>query len=72
MCLPCIYRRVALNAVGMDAEEKLGTDVLHGVKYNLSNLHQKRAKDFRALLYFLRKRCDEKSIRRELMLNGMI
>lgn len=71
MCLPCIYRRVALNAVGMDAEEKLGTDVLHGVKYNLSNLHQKRAKDFRALLYFLRKRCDEKTIRRELMLNGI-
>lgn len=71
MCLPCIYRRVALNAVGMDNEEKIGTDVLHGVKYNLSNLYQKRTKDFRALLYFLRNRCDDKTIRRELILNGI-
>lgn len=71
MCLPCLYRRVALYAVGMDNEEKLGTDVLHGVKYNLANLNQKRTKDFRALLYFLRSRCNEKTIRRELILNGI-
>ena len=71
MCLPCLYRRVALNAVGIDNEEKIGTDVLNGVRYALSNHNQKRTKDFRALLYFLHNRCDDKTIRRELILNGI-
>ena len=56
MCLPCLYRRVALDAVGLDNTENLGTDVLNGQKYNINDLSQKRAKDFRALLYFLRYR----------------
>ena len=71
MCLPCLYRRVALDAVGLDNTENLGTDVLNGQKYNINDHSQKRAKDFRALLYFLRCRCNAKNIKRELILNGI-
>ncbi len=71
MCLPCLYRRVALDAVGLDNTGNLGTDVLNGQKYNINEHSQKRAKDVRALLYFLRCRCSAKNIKRELILNGI-
>lgn len=41
MCLPCLYRRVALDTIGLDNEALLGTDVLHDIKFNLDNKHQK-------------------------------
>lgn len=69
MCLPCIYRRVALSAVGWDTNVDLGTDVFDGIKFDLSNVNQKRSDDFRALLRFLRKRHNEKTIRQELLIN---
>lgn len=69
MCLPCIYRRVALSAVGWDATDDLGTDVFNGIKFDLLNVNQKRSDDFRALLRFLRKRHNEKTIRQELLIN---
>ena len=71
MCLPCLYRRVSLDIVNMDDTEKWGTDVLNGVKYNIHNITHKRAKDFRALLYFLKRRCKATVIRRELLMNGI-
>lgn len=71
MCLPCLYRRVSLDVINMDKAEKLGTDVLNGVKYDIHNISHKRAKDFRALLYFLKRRCNAQIIRRELLMNGI-
>lgn len=71
MCLPCLYRRVSLDVVGLDFPEELGTDVMHGVKYNISKIEQKRNRDFRALLYFLKNRMSEQIIRRELIMNGI-
>lgn len=71
MCLPCLYRRVALDAIGLDDENRLGTDVLNGIKYNIANPIQKRNRDFNALLYFIKNRMNEKTIRRELFLNGI-
>jgi len=71
MCLPCLYRRVALDAIGLDDENRLGTDVLNGIKYNIENPIQKRNRDFNALLYFIKNRMNEKTIRRELFLNGI-
>lgn len=72
MCLPCLYRRVALDTIGLDNEALLGTDVLHGIKFNLDNKHQKRNRDFNALLYFLKNRMNERTIRQELFFNGII
>lgn len=71
MCLPCLYRRVALDSVGLDNPEDYGTDVNHGTKYNIDNLNQKRVWDYRALLSFIKLRNTEEVIRAELMLNGI-
>lgn len=71
MCLPCLYRRVALDVVGLDDETYIGTDVLHGIKYNLEDKSQKRNRDFNALLYFIKNRMNERIIRQELFLNGI-
>ena len=46
--------------------------VLHGIKFNLDNKHQKRNRDFNALLYFLKNRMNERTIRQELFFNGII
>ena len=56
-----LYRRVALDTIGLDNEALLGTDVLHGIKFNLDNKHQKRNRDFNALLYFLKNRMNERT-----------
>jgi hypothetical protein len=69
MCLPCIYRRVALDAVGWDNQADSGTDVFNGIKYNLADFNQKSSDDFRALLRFLKKRHNVETIRQELLIN---
>ena len=71
MCLPCLYRRVALDAVGLDTPQQYGTDILHGTKYDLNNKNQKRNRDFRSLLYFLKNRANKKTIQLELLMNGV-
>lgn len=58
--------------IGLDNEALLGTDVLHDIKFNLDNKHQKRNRDFNALLYFLKNRMNERTIRQELFFNGII
>lgn len=69
MCLPCIYRRVALDTIGLDNARLLGTDINHGTSYNLDNLKQVRARDYRSLLHFLRRGMTEDKIRKELKAN---
>lgn len=71
MCLPCLYRRVALDTIGLDNPSFWGTDVLNGTKYDLSKRYQKRNRDFRALLYFIKYRLTDNVIRRELIINGV-
>lgn len=71
MCLPCLYRRVALDAVDLDDANLFGTDVFHGIKYDLEKKNQKRNRDFNALLRFINERMDENYIRRELFINGV-
>lgn len=71
MCLPCLYRRVSLDAVGLDSAKYVGTDVMHGIKYNLDINNQRRNHDFNALLYFIKNRMNEPIIRRELFMNGI-
>lgn len=69
MCLPCIYRRVALDTIGLDNPGLLGTDINHGTAYDIDNLKQVRARDYRSLLHFLRSRMSEDKIRKELKAN---
>lgn len=68
MCLPCLYRRVALDVVGLDNEAYIGTDVLNGIKYDIERRDQKRNRDFTALLYFIKNRMTAQIIRQELFL----
>ena len=68
MCLPCIYRRVALNIVNLDDVNFFGTDINHGTLYDLDNLKQIRARDYRSLLHFIRRMTEDK-IRKELKAN---
>lgn len=71
MCLPCLYRRVALHAVGWDEECYLGTDVLHGINYDWRDKSKRRTWDFNALLNFISLRMNEDTIRTELIANGI-
>lgn len=71
MCLPCLYRRVALDAVNLDSPDRLGTDVFNGCRFDIHRLSQKSSRDFRALLAFLQNRMTSAYIEEELMLNGI-
>ena len=71
MCLPCIYRRVSLDKVGLDDPDLLGTDIFNGNSYQLNNMKQVRSRDFRTLLYFLKTRLNARIIRQELLISGI-
>lgn len=70
-CLPCIYRRVALEAVGWGMKEPVGVNVFNVNEIGLSNPDIRKSRDFKALLYFLRKRCSRDTIEGELIANGV-
>lgn len=70
-CLPCIYRRVALHAVGLDDPAQLGIDIFHSPHFHITDHSQQSSSDVRSLLYFLRYRCDSDTIAQELRLNGV-
>lgn len=69
MCLPCIYRRVALDVVNLDDPALIGTDINHGNPYDIDNLKQRRGRDYRSLLLFLRRGLNPDRIRKELVAN---
>ena len=69
MCLPCIYRRVALDVVGLDDTAFVGTDINHGNPYDIDNLRQRRGRDYRTLLHFLRRGLNTDYIKAELRAN---
>ena len=69
MCLPCIYRRVALDKVHLDSPAYIGTDINNGNPYDLDNLKQRRGRDYRTLLNFLHRGLDSDRIKRELVAN---
>ncbi|MDD2494904.1 MAG: hypothetical protein PHE29_06895 [Tissierellia bacterium] len=71
MCLPCIYRRVALHQIGNDTANHYGTDIFNGINYNINDLNQKSSCDFRTLLAFIRSEPTLEQIEKELLINGM-
>lgn len=70
-CLPCIYRRVALEAVHWGKREPVGVNVFNVNEIGLLNPDVRKSRDFKALLYFLRKRCNRDTIEGELIANGV-
>lgn len=70
-CLPCIYRRVALDAVNWGKKEPVGVNVFNVNEIGLLNSGLRKSRDFKALLYFLKNRCNRDTIEGELIANGV-
>ena len=71
MCMPCIYRRVAMNAIGLDNPAELGTDIFHGTRhFNINDLSKKTSLDVNMLLRFVRK-MNRQDIENELLAEGI-
>lgn len=70
-CLPCLYRRVSLSGQAEMKNEGVGIDVFNPNEILLNRTDIKRNRDFRALLYFLRNRCNREVIETELIANGI-
>ena len=71
MCLPCIYRRVALHMNGLDNPDRYGTDVFNGIRFDINNLGQQSSRDFRTLLEFIKRRPSIERIEKKLLINGV-
>lgn len=70
-CLPCIYRRVALDSVGLDSFDYIGTDIYRSAHFRIDDTSQQRSSDIRSLRYFLTRNLNREYIRRELLNNGV-
>lgn len=71
MCMPCIYRRVAMHAIGLDNPAELGTDIFHGTRYfDINNLQRKTSLDINMLLRFIRK-INRPAVENELLAEGI-
>lgn len=71
VCLPCLYRRVALSSVEELKNEQYGLDVFTAAEIQINRSDIKRNRDFKSLLYFLKKRCKREVIETELIANGI-
>ena len=67
-CMPCIYRRAALHANGLDTEI-YGNDICTG-EVDVTNPASDSADDFRACLSFLRHNHSQVSVAKQLSANG--
>jgi 7-cyano-7-deazaguanine synthase in queuosine biosynthesis len=66
ICMPCIYRRVALHRIGMD-NEIVGTDLFNPHKYKLEVLP-----DVSAFLDFMASPLSIEDIEKNLLINGTL
>ena len=67
-CMPCIYRRAALHAAGLD-DEIYGVDVCRG-QVDWKNVKSEAADDLRACLSFLLRNPSQMDIAKMLVANG--
>lgn len=72
VCLPCLYRRVALSGVEELRYERYGLDVFTPAEIQITRSDIKRNRDFKSLLYFLKNRCTREVVETELIANGII
>lgn len=71
MCMPCIYRRVAMNAISLDNPAILGTDIFQPTRhFNINNLQSKTSLDVNLLLRFIRK-INRQDVENELLAEGI-
>lgn len=69
--MPCIYRRVAMNAIGLDNPAILGTDIFQPTRhFNINNLQSKTSLDVNLLLRFIRK-INRQDVENELLAEGI-
>ena len=66
ICMPCIYRRVALHKIGID-NEIVGTDIFNPRKYSLEKLP-----DVPAFLDYMRTSLTVEDIEKNLLINGTL
>jgi len=66
ICMPCIYRRVALHKIGID-NEIVGTDIFNPRKYPLEKLP-----DVPAFLDYMRTSLTVEDIEKNLLVNGSL
>lgn len=65
ICMPCIYRRAALNKAGLDNENQYGNFITRANSRNYS-------KDLPALINYLKRDISLKKMKRDLLVNGNI
>lgn len=66
ICMPCIYRRVALHRIGID-DEVIGTNLFNPQKYPLEKLP-----DIPAFLDYMRNPLSIEDIEKNLLINGTL
>lgn len=72
-CMPCIYRRAAMNKVNWDSEKYYGDDIFNSNQWGWKNTRRnKRMKDVKTLLNFLSLQKNQKQIKKELLINGAL
>ncbi len=65
ICMPCIYRRAALNKAGLDNENHYGNFITKANSRNYS-------RDFPALISYLKRNISLEKMKRDLLVNGNI
>ncbi|SMC87783.1 Qat anti-phage system QueC-like protein QatC [Pedobacter africanus] len=65
VCMPCVYRRAALIAAGLDEEDDYGDNIKD------LNFRTKKGQDIGACIEFLATQLSERDIRKELIVNGI-
>lgn len=73
-CMPCIYRRAAINKVKWDNELLYGDNIFDKPNWiwATSNKKNKRMKDVKTFLHFLSKKKNKEEIKKELLINGSL
>jgi 7-cyano-7-deazaguanine synthase in queuosine biosynthesis len=66
ICMPCVYRRVALNKVNLD-NEPVGTDLFHPQKRSLEELP-----DIKAFIDYISTNLSIEDIEKQLLTNGSL
>ena len=60
-----------MEVVGWGKKEPVGVNVFNVKEIGLLNPDIRKSRDFKALLYFLKKRCNRDTIEGELIANGV-
>ena len=66
ICMPCIYRRVSLNQIGLD-DENVGTNLFNPQKYQLENLP-----DVATFIDYMVNPLSVEDIEKNLLINGTL